>query len=103
MVVIQIITRIYAYKSERANGSHIRFKYAFNRMVCSLISLLIEIQGDIFLLWLLYKFMKPQRIITADKTEASALLFAHDAKSAQESLLDQYKEEHEQRRAEILQ
>ena len=43
---------------------------------------------DLFLLWLLYRFMKPQRVHVDGKTEASALLFAHDGKEAQKLLLN---------------
>ena len=34
--------------------------------------------------------MKPQRVLNDGQTEANALLFAHDAKMAQENLLYQY-------------
>ena len=43
---------------------------------------------DIFLLWLLYRFMKPQNILKDGNTEASALLFAHDGREAQKMLLN---------------
>ena len=51
-----------------------------------------EIYVDLFLLWLLYRFMKPQNILKDGRTEASALLFAHDGREAQKMLFDWYTE-----------
>ena len=58
---------------------------------------------DLFLLWLLYKFTKPQRVLNDGMTEASTLLFAHDAKTATETLFGEYKEEYDRHKAELLQ
>ena len=57
---------------------------------------------DLFLLWILYKFMKPQRELKDGRTEASVLLFAHDAAAAERSLLDSFIQEYGERKAKIL-
>ena len=41
-----------------------------------------DLYVDLFLLWLLHRFMKPQKVLSDGRTEASAILFAHDAKAA---------------------
>ena len=54
-------------------------RYAYYDAIDILVQKFIEIYVDLFLLWLLYRFMKPQKILEDGKTEASALLFAHNA------------------------
>ena len=54
-------------------------RYAYYDAVDILVQKFIEIYVDLFLLWLLYRFMKPQKMLKDGRTEASALLFAHDA------------------------
>jgi len=46
--------------------------------------------------------MKPQKILNDGRTEASALLFAHDGQKAKTMLLDSYTEEEENRKHESL-
>ena len=46
--------------------------------------------------------MKPQNILQDGKTEASALLFAHDNKRSQEILLDSYTHDEEKRQGDLL-
>ena len=55
-----------------------------------------DLYVDLFLLWLLYRFMKPQKNLQDGRTEASVLLFAHDGKRAQEILLVSCREDDEQ-------
>ena len=43
---------------------------------------------DLFLLWLLYRFMRPQRIDNDGLTEASTLLFAHDVTNAEKIIFE---------------
>ena len=62
----------------------------------------VEIYVDLFLLWLLYRFMKPQKIFENGKTEASTLLFAHDGKRATEILRQSYFDDEETRHTEIM-
>ena len=67
-----------------------------------MVSIFVDIYVDLFLLYLLYRFVKPQRILKNGQAEASILLFAHDAKRASNRLLESYKEEHEQKKAKML-
>ena len=57
---------------------------------------------DLFFVWLLYRFMKPQKKVNGHKTEASVLLFAHDAQRAQQTLVEIYREDQDERRTETM-
>ena len=46
---------------------------------------------DLFLLWLLYRFMKPQKKLEDGAIEASVLLLAHNSEVAEKSLLAEFK------------
>ena len=61
--------------------------YDFYAVLTQLISAFIDFYVDLFLLWLLYKFMRPHIILNDGKTEASALMFshAHNSKIVEES------------------
>ena len=63
----------------------------------NLVNSSIEVYVNLFLLWLLYRFMKPHRFLDGGKTETSTLLFAHDVERAQKSLLEGFIEESEDR------
>ena len=67
-----------------------------------LVKLSTEFYVDLFLLWLLYRFMKPQSSLKDGRTETSVLLFAHDSKRAQEVLLGSYNADDEQRKVDLL-
>ena len=54
-------------------------KYLYYFFLFDLINAIFAFIVDLFLLWLLYRFMRPQKIIDDQSTEASVLLFAHDA------------------------
>ena len=93
MMAIAIYSGVFQYKfyySSAAIEDKYRFDYIMN--LTALMSGFVEMYVDIFFLWLLYRFMKPQKIFGDGKTEACALLFAHDADAAQENLLTEYKE-----------
>ena len=72
-------------------------------MLQYLIALCIKIYVDFFLLWLLYRFMRPQRIHEDGTSEASVLLFAHDESYAKSSLVETFIEESKNRAAELQQ
>ena len=67
-----------------------------------MVQLNAEFYVDLFLLWLLYRFMKPQANLKDGRTEASVLLFAHDGKRAQVTLLRSYTGNDEQTKRELL-
>ena len=71
------------------------WKFQYYSDTSSLIQHNVEIYVDLFLLWLLYRFMKPQKNLQDGRTEASVLLFSHDGKRAQEILLDSYTKDDE--------
>ena len=77
-------------------------KYIYRGFVAYISECFIELYVDLFFLWLLYRFMKPQIDLKDGRTKASALLFAHDGKIAQEILLDLYKGDEEKRKEQIL-
>ena len=68
-----------------------------------LVKLNLEFYVDLFLLWLLYRFMKPQKNSQDGRTEASVLLFAHDGKRAQEILFGSQTSDGEQKKVESFQ
>ena len=70
---------------------HESWKYAYFYLLSRLISDIVSFYVDLFLLWLLYRFMRPQESSTDGWTAASIVLFVHDAKSADKSLLDSYR------------
>ena len=80
-------------------GTEQRMRFWYYQVLISLVSSFIEIYVDLFLLWLLFKFMKPPKILKDGRTEASALLFAHDAQRAQDNLVEHYKEVHARKQA----
>ena len=52
---------------------------------------------DLFLIWLLYRFMKSKKVISDEKAEVSTLLFAHDSKAAKKLMLNWYTGEDDRR------
>ena len=47
-------------------------------MCIDLVWELSEVYVDLFLIYLLYKFMNPQRALDDGRNEASVLIFSHD-------------------------
>ena len=87
------------------------WKYFYFYTLAKITAYFVGIYMDLFLLWLLYKFMKVQ-ITMRDTEEAlnpletsttsrstSVSLFAHDATSAATSLLNSFKEDREIKKA----
>ena len=72
------------YSFLRNDKEYLKYKYYY--YVTDLVELNVDLYVDLFLLWLLYRFMKPQKNSQDGRTEASVLLFAHDGKRAQEIL-----------------
>ena len=66
------------------------YRDRYYRDLSTLASQFVEIYADLFLLWLLYRFMKPQRVLKDGTTEASVLLFAHDCDSAEINLINDF-------------
>ena len=56
-------------------------KYTYYAALAELASACIDLYVDLFLLWLLYRFMQPQPILNDGRTQASTLLLslAHDS------------------------
>ena len=77
-------------------------KYLYYFFLFDLIYAIFGFFVDLFLLWLLYRFMKPQKTIDGHRTEASVLLFAHDAQRAEQTLVDIYREDQDEKTAEIM-
>ena len=67
-------------------------KYDYYSLITSIVSTCVDFYVDLFLLWLLYKFMKPQLILSDGKTEASVLLLslAHETRSTDTKTGDNY-------------
>ena len=93
--VIHAIFYSKAYFAE--DGSEDWYEYVYYINIANVASLNTGFYVDLFLLWLLYRFMKPQNILEDGRTEASALLFAHDGKRAQEILSRNYTGDQEKR------
>ena len=55
--------------------------YTYYAALTELASTIIDLYVDLFLLWLLYRFMQPQPILNDGRTQASTLLLslAHDS------------------------
>ena len=98
---LQALTKQKFIRTDQENES----KYYQNQhyyLIGLFAKLISEYYVDLFLLWLLYRFMKPLNVLPDGKTEASALLFAHDNKRAQEILLNSYSQEEEKRQGDLL-
>ena len=63
-------------------------KYRYYYSLTMPLADIFDIYVNIFLLWLLYKFMKPQEILEGGRTVASTLIFVHDHNKAGDDLLD---------------
>ena len=87
LFLLAAVTTLYAifyYGADSVEeGSVDWIRYEYLATIAMLAQLNIGLYVDLFLLWLLYRFMKPQNILQDGSTEASALLFAHDGLEAQ--------------------
>ena len=61
-----------------------------------LVSTIFNIYVDSFLLYLLYKFLKPSRITDDGKTEAQVILFALNDNKAQSNVLKTFQERYDE-------
>ena len=57
---------------------------------------------DLFLLYLLYKFTKPQKKLKNGMTIASAILFAHDRSKAGQVVMEQIQDMSQERSRNLL-
>ena len=83
-------------------GSKVNLQYRYYEAIIELFQLSTELYMDLFFLWLLYRFMKPQNILQDGRTEASAILFAHDGKEARKMLLNFYTGNEDKRKSQSL-
>ena len=67
-----------------------------------LVESLVDTYVDLFLIFLLYKFMKPQQKLEDGRTVASAVLFTHDHGSASTVLLQTVESRAEERTSDLL-
>ena len=84
-LLITVLTCLCVFYFKKKTTDHsldAYWRYYFYNWAAILAKLNTEFYVDLFLLWLLYRFMKPQNILQDGRTEASALLFAHDGKKA---------------------
>ena len=49
---------------------------------------------DLFLLWLLYRFIRPMESAESGNVKANALIFVHDTETADNGLLKSFKQKH---------
>ena len=83
----------YYHKTFFVDTEHnIRFMYDYYTIVVELVHACFDIYVDLFLLWLLYRFIRPQPIVKDDKTGASTLLlsYAHGSKIVDDSSTEWY-------------
>ena len=79
IVILAFIAIFLREKNIAPPKSEKELQYQYYYDLTDLASHIFKVYMDLFLLWILYRFMKPQRIFRNGQTEASALLFAHDA------------------------
>ena len=77
-------------------------KYQFYFYLSVPVSDLIDIYVGLFLLWLLYKFMKPYQSLEGGRSAASAVIFAHDHKTAEDSLIDSFMQTKDEEKAKMI-
>ena len=101
--MILVPKAIFFYKANSFDHESEDFRqYHYYFSLVAIAGSCVEIYVDLFLLWLLYRFMKPHKVLEDETAEVSTLMFAHDASSAQESLLDSFEVEHDKRKANLL-
>ena len=83
LTIISIITVIVMLKLENWQNEV---------SVAALAFISINLYVDLFLIFLLFKFIKPKRILDDGRDEASAILFAHDARVAEVILLNSFRD-----------
>ena len=62
----------------------------------------VERYVDLFLLYLLYKFTKPEQKMDDGRSTASAMLFAHDHNTAGKTILKSIEQRHDERKEAML-
>ena len=63
-----------------------RLKFEYYDNLLQLAYDLMDVYVDLFLLWLLYRFMKPQETLRNGNSISSTTLFAHDHEAAGQNL-----------------
>ena len=103
LISICFITSYFDDRWHKNDTDFAKARNSYYQALFGLLSHLFDVYSDIFLLWLLYKFMKPQKILNDGRTLASATLFAHDHKAAGVGLLESLKKKNEDKQATIIQ
>ena len=95
LILILTLTNVYLNKANTSfNGDkEVFWKYYFYYAITTIASMTVEFYVDLFLLFLLYRFMRPKKVLKNGMTEACALFFAHDSKRAKQMFLDWNTEE----------
>ena len=111
LTILVLAAVLYGKENSSIYKSEVQYEYFYFYYVAKIAAYFVGIYMDLFLLWLLYKFMKVQITMRDTEDEASnpletstsrsttVSLFAHDATSAATNLLNSYKEDHEIKKA----
>ena len=87
-IVLLVLKGVIWKKWMAATSEEEKSKFYMRYTLIKLFSDIVGIYVDFFLLWLLYKFMKPKTILRDGRTSTSAILFAHDSKTGSQILLE---------------
>ena len=79
VTVLALYASFYHKRIKSEKDSEVFWQYHYYETLADITSIFIEIYVDLFLLWLLYRFMRPQNILDSQSLEISALLFVHDS------------------------
>ena len=96
VALVYIYLKRYLMANEDKSQKLVQFEWV------SLVEGLVETYVDLFLIFLLYKFMRPQLKLEDGRTVASAVLFAHDHGSASNVLLQTVESRAEERTSDLL-
>ena len=86
MITVTALVAFCIFKWNFADNHEDRKQFKYYLAVANLVKLNSEYYVDLFLLWLLYRFMKPKYVFKDGISAESAILFAHDSKNATELL-----------------
>ena len=99
---ILIARAIFAYKSTYAETDLDNQKFKFHFTVSNCLCDIIDIFTDLFLLWMLYKFIKPKDSNTENYNNITAVLFVQNQHTAEEILKESFIERHDQQKARMI-
>ena len=93
-ILITRATFTYKYTYADTDLDNQKYKYYFTISNC--FCDIIDIFTDLFLLWMLYKFIKPKTSDHGSFTNVTAILFVHNQNTAGEILRESLIERHDQ-------